>query len=522
MSLLDSIWEASSAPANVKIAAFERVHADPGIPSTICTESFWLTDKHPQFSGEPAQPLPQDAFCVIIGSGITGVSAARNLVRTRLGPDAAKLASDARNGKIVMLDARDIVGGATGRNGGHINEVAYSEYGHFKAVYGKEAAQKILRFRMNHIPETIKMAEEEGLTEIGQVRRVTTESVAYDKGAWKAMLEHLELFKRDFGSEVDAWQIVAQEDLKKHGTETAEGIILSPAGAAWPYRLLTSLLAKLTADDENFSIFPLTPVLQIKRPNEAGYLVDTPRGTIKTKHILHATNSHVGHHVPGLRARVMPLRGQMSAQTPPPTFAHRGDTTSWSFAYPIGFDYLTQLPKHTPSRNTDLVEGQEMMYGGGLVQSRYDGLDELGVTDDSTLNPTIAQHLSLGLNRVFTSAQGEPFVVKSMWTGIMAFSTDEMPWVGRVPESATGRVTPTSIFASRPESVPSGEWVAAGYSGEGMVQAWGCGKAVSMMILGLEGHTRSWFPEQFLITEKRLAEQGFERHVKVPAGAVKL
>lgn len=214
MSLIDLLWEGVPAPAHVKIAAFKRVHADPGIPSTRSTDSFWLADKHPQFDGEPTAPLPEEAFCVIIGSGITGASAARNIVRTRLGAEGEKLTSEARNGNIVMLDAREVVGGATGRNGGHVNEVAYSEYPYFKAVYGKEAAQKIMRFRIGHLAETVKMAEEEGLTEVGQVRKVTTESVAFDAGAWKEMLENLEVFKKDFGEEVDEWRAVHKEDLK--------------------------------------------------------------------------------------------------------------------------------------------------------------------------------------------------------------------------------------------------------------------------------------------------------------------
>ncbi|KAI5304961.1 hypothetical protein KEM56_005613 [Ascosphaera pollenicola] len=519
MSLIEYIWETSNAPAHVKIAAFKRVHEDPAVPSARSTDPFWLADKHPQFDGEPTVPLPKEAFCVIIGSGITGASAARNIVRTRLGPEGKNLSSEARNGNVVMLDAREIVGGATGRNGGHVNEVAYSDYPYFKTAFGKEAGQKIMRFRMNHVAETVKMAEEEGLTDIGQVRKVTTESVAFDKAAWNEMLEHLELFKQDFGPEADGWKAVHKEDLKKHGTETADGIILSPAGAAWPYRLLTALLAKLTKDDTNFSVYPFTPVTKIERSNDTNYLVITPRGIIKTKHILHATNSHVSHHIPGLRARVMPLRGQMSAQSPPSTFEFRGDNTSWSFGYQMGFDYLTQLPKNTPSKKKDLVEGQEMMFGGGLVQARHNGFEELGVVDDSVLNPTIAQHLSTMLTKAFTCVKGETFLVKSMWTGIMAFSTDGLPWVGRVPESATGRKAPSSETS---DPVPSGEWVAAGYSGEGMVQAWGCGKAVSMMILGLEEQTRSWFPEQFIVTEKRLADHPFDKHVKVPEGAAKL
>lgn len=53
--------------------------------------------------------------------------------------------------------------GATGRNGGHINEVGYSDYVHLSGLYGREAAAKITKFRIGHLDELLKVAEEEGL-----------------------------------------------------------------------------------------------------------------------------------------------------------------------------------------------------------------------------------------------------------------------------------------------------------------------------------------------------------------------
>ncbi|KAI5301962.1 hypothetical protein KEM55_001403, partial [Ascosphaera atra] len=113
MALLEHIWATTKAPAHVKLACLERIREDPGVPQPKASESFWLADKHPQFASEPAVPPPKEAFCVIIGSGITGASVARNIVRTRQGPEGRKLSEEVRNGNVVMLDARDVVGGAT-------------------------------------------------------------------------------------------------------------------------------------------------------------------------------------------------------------------------------------------------------------------------------------------------------------------------------------------------------------------------------------------------------------------------
>ena len=73
--------------------------------------------------------------------------------------------------------------GATGRNGGHINEVGYSDYVHLSGLYGREAAAKITKFRIGHLDELLKVAEEEGLFEESQIIVVDSVSAFFDKTA---------------------------------------------------------------------------------------------------------------------------------------------------------------------------------------------------------------------------------------------------------------------------------------------------------------------------------------------------
>lgn len=161
---------------------------------------------------------------------------------------------------------------------------------------------------------------------------------------------------------------------------------------------------------------------------------------------------------------------------------------------------------------------------------------------------------------------------KHCWSGIMGLSADLLPWVGRVPSRISGRTEPEAGIASpamrsskstgvdlipaedqlhrrtsghvhtdeesttsvlplggkarneeeadvEERSMPpishSGEWIAAGYTGEGMVHAWLCARAVGRMILGLDdergsGSVSHWreewtaLPREFLISEKRV------------------
>jgi glycine/D-amino acid oxidase-like deaminating enzyme len=296
------------------------------------------------------------------------------------------------------------------------------------------------------------------------------------------------------------------------------GVISGPAGAIWPYRLTTGILELLLQDNpQALSLETNTLVTDITVVEDGDadhpYSIDTPRGVIRAAKVVHCTNGHVSHLVPGLRGIVVPLRGQMSAQSPGEKFHGGGEKKSWTIHYQQGFDYLVQLPVDGRASNG------EMMLGGGINPATKAGIQEIGVSDDSELSAEIDVHLSGALSAVFGrenwgAVRGPS--VSHMWTGIMGFSSDGHPWVGRLPSSVTGRaVTP----------IACNEWVAAGYSGEGMVHAWLCGKALAAMILshGTQLHVqqedledRVKMPERFLITDVRIRHASLPRRVGQP------
>jgi hypothetical protein len=125
-------------------------------------------------------------------------------------------------------------------------------------------------------------------------------------------------------------------------------------------------------------------------------------------------------------------------------------------------------------------------------------------------------HLSGALSSIFGRENWGPVSgpsVKKMWTGSMGFSADGLPWVGRLPESLTNRGVDGNIKEKK-----GAEWVCAAFSGEGMVNAWLCGKALGLMLLSHDGHVfpvrsndLSWFPEDMLVSTKRVKESILER-----------
>lgn len=90
----------------------KRIQSSPGIPVPNPSTPYWNTPSSPisRHGSDPGSIVPSYADVVVIGSGITGTSFARTL----LDYDA----DHARKSKplqVVMLEAREVCSGATGR-----------------------------------------------------------------------------------------------------------------------------------------------------------------------------------------------------------------------------------------------------------------------------------------------------------------------------------------------------------------------------------------------------------------------
>jgi hypothetical protein len=208
----------------------------------------------------------------------------------------------------------------------------------------------------------------------------------------------------------------------------------------------------------------------------------------------------------------------MSAQTPGTLFPKLDSQRSWLFINKQGFEYIIQRPPDiTASSSARVSSGEELMAGGGLYQSAGRGLDEIGVTNDSEVEHLIGSHLCGVLKMGFGDENWGENVgegrIKALWSGIMGFTADEMPLVGKLDGSVTGRIT--GKCQTRDTIQPS-EWIAAGYSGEGMVHSWLCGVAVALQVLGKAdtdakattgrpaGKVKDWLPMEFEATASRI------------------
>ncbi len=460
----------------------KRINQSPGLPVPNPTTPFWSIPASPIQKEGSSTSLPACADVVIIGSGITGTSFARTL----LDADGSL--------EVVMLEARDACSGATARNGGHITPPLYHDYFDLKKKHGAEAAKQIIQFRLSHLDELISVAEEEGLTEESQCRKVDTYDVYFDKDVFEGAREKLERYLEELPSEKDGWGTTEGPA----GMQLADGVcgvISTTGGAVHPYRLVTGILSRLLKTYSSFQLYTHTPCLSIH-----DNIVHTPRGDIRAKHIVHATNGWTSHLLAPMREKIVPVRGHMTAQR-----AGTGLDDGWlgtrSFVlYPSAsedrWDYLTQQPPNPATLGEK--PHAEFMFGGGIEMGTQSFFDAVGCADDSQVEFRVSAYLGGALAAYFGKWWGgesadedddhfERGRVKKAWSGVLGISADGLPWVGSLPSKVSGRSE-------------GSEWIAAGYSGEGMVHAWMSGRALAYMVLGKDV---DWLPAPFRVTEKR-------------------
>ncbi|KAI9763595.1 MAG: hypothetical protein M1840_000389 [Geoglossum simile] len=498
--------------------ALRRANSDPGLPVPNPTASFWQEEPLcPGLVNTESDGLPEAVDIVIIGSGITGASIAHSILK-----------ECGSTHRVVMLEARQVCSGATGRNGGHIKARPYADFQLMKRRFGPERARAIVEFWVRHLKILMDLAMAEGVS--AECREVETVDLFFHHDVFDEAREAAQSLANgipDLAAKMHSWGAAEARKAFSVGDHVV-GAISYPAGAVWPYRLITAILwSLLSSYPSSFSIETNTPVTSVttNKERERPFTITTNRGSIKASHIIHATNAHASHLIPGIRGKLFGLRGQMSAQRPGKSFPKLNGTRSWSFIYRHGFDYITQRPG----------DGGEVMAGGGWAQSGDQGLCEIGVYSDDETNYLTGSHLSGIMPMAFGpkswGEDGDGGRVKSMWTGSIGLTADLLPFVGKLDVSLTGRKLPSHCKATKKDLTAPAEWICAGYSGEGMVNAWLCGTALAVMVLGREdvdakeelgkpgGRLFDWFPREMLISPKRVRDASVSRLIGLAGSA---
>ncbi|MFL5627496.1 MAG: NAD(P)/FAD-dependent oxidoreductase [Ktedonobacteraceae bacterium] len=412
--------------------------------------SYWQAELHHSQIADKARlkvgPLEGDceSEVAIVGAGITGTAAALWLARAGL--------------SVRVLEGRQIAAGASGRNAGFITGTTGEKYATVVSRYGRARARRLWNFHVHNarlatgiLAELDQLGWQCDYRSEGMLGLAANEDEMSEVTASAALLNE------------DGWptQIVTREALPKHIQAAYTGGIYHPDSAELqPARFVNGVA--LLAQQAGAMLHEETPVLSLAE-SEGGVILTTPRGTVHAGKLVLATNAWLPDMGAMLGAQwleqcITPTRGQVIATEP---------VEEKIFPCPCsaneGYQYWRQLS-----------DGRLVV--GGWRNTSF----ATEATMDETPNEPVQRHLdafvheTLGLAGVGIAAR---------WAGIMAFTADGMPLIGRLPGSRCC-------------------YLAGGYTGHGNASALEAAQIISEMVQGREHPEADLFDPGRFVTDE--------------------
>jgi glycine/D-amino acid oxidase-like deaminating enzyme len=358
---------------------------------------------------------------------------------------------------VVLLDARQLCSGATGRNGGHakIKVATLAQMKDDSARNEMQAYVLSVLADLKHIVDAEQGLSDECEFEMRRTFDVfqDEEEVTKVKSVYDGAVKSGESWTRNV-TWVGADMVEQVTSIKG-----AVGAFSSPAVSLWPYKFVAGLLERMVNRyPGKFNVQMNTPVTALSADN----VLATPRGLISAEKVVLATNAWTAGLVPSFTGTITPVRGMASHHVPStPVRPHLSNTYNIYFAPdahgPTGVDYLNPRP------NGSIVVGGGNWFYNQRKSVWYDNFD------DSTRFPeSVEAHWDTYMQSTFHGWESSKATPELVWTGIMGYTSDEKPHVGRVPGSER-------------------QWMLAGFNGGGMAVIATAARAVAEMVVKGKG-----------------------------------
>jgi glycine/D-amino acid oxidase-like deaminating enzyme len=312
-----------------------------------------------------AKPDGGPVDVAIVGGGVTGCACALAL---------------AEAGKRVRLhEAREIAGGASGRNGGFALRGGAPAYDAARRELGPEPARALWELTERALDRLESMAGD-------AFRRTGSLRLAADEG------ERAELEAEYEGLREDGFAVEWRADLAHPLTDRFHGAIFHPPdGSLQPARWVRRLAARAAEAGAELGEHERVESLD----------------ELEAEQVVIATDGYTHGLVRELDAAIKPTRGQVVVTEPLerqvfpcPHYARHG------------YDYWQQTP-----------EGR--VVAGGFRDKALDN----EYTAEEITTPLIQGHLE----RFLAELLGEPPAIEHRWAGIFGTTSDRLPLVGRLP-----------------------------------------------------------------------------------------
>ncbi|KAJ5554842.1 hypothetical protein N7535_007285 [Penicillium sp. DV-2018c] len=433
-------------------------------PATGYTQSFWRTTPDPLDTHQTSPDLPSETDILIIGGGYVGSSAAYRLLVENPQEPAPR---------VVLVEARELCSGATGRNGGHLRPDISEATAMFTERHGIEAAAEVVRFEISHLKAIEELVRKEKI-DCDLTFTRSHDMYLDEEELKKAKAFYDYLVEQGFDFMEDVKYMSRQETQETAHVRDAKGGFTFSAGHLWPYKLVAHLIRVAISHGLNLQTRTLVSDIGETRTAEGFWPVTTSRGVINARKIIFATNAFTGALLPEYSKAIIPCKGICTQIAAAPGAPYLKLPGTYVIRYHPGA-FIYQI-----SRNDGSI-----IVGGASHLFKKSREEWYNNPDDSKLITVAADHFNGYMQRTFLGWDDSKAEVKQVWTGVMGYSADSLPHVGDVP--------------GKP-----GQFIAAGFNGHGMPTAFLSGKAVADMAQTSVAFEDTGLPRLFKTTEARL------------------
>ncbi|PGH15173.1 hypothetical protein AJ79_02538 [Helicocarpus griseus UAMH5409] len=422
--------------------------------------SFWRTAPQNLDNFRSTEQLPTESDIIVIGGGYSAAALVTHILEKY--PKAPS---------ILVLEARQLCSGASGRNGGHIKPDPYYHAGQLAEEHGLISGRELAEFEGANLDAVKEYVEREKVDCDLIITRACDVHFSSDQDKQaKSRLRKL----RKAGIKVvkDASEVSGKYAETVSGVKGAKGCVTFTAGHLWPYKLIHHMFTSAVKRGVNLQTNTRVTKISVTADSQGFWSVTTDRGVIRAPKVVVAANSYTQALLPEYKDKIIPYRGiSCHIATPGPspllvnTYALR--FKDWDF------DYLIPRP-----------DGSIVVGGARSVYFRNKA-EWYNNTDDSALIKGAKSYFDGYMQRHFCGWENSGAYVKEIWTGIMGYSSDKLPRLGPIPGK-------------------SGLYIMGGWTGHGMPQIFLAAKGMADMVVSNVPYHQTGLPRVFEETEARL------------------
>ncbi len=396
-------------------------------PSTEYADVWYRRQAPASIALHPALQKQVETDVCIIGGGLAGLTAAQHLAKA--------------GRKVVLLEARRIGWGASGRNGGFVSPGYSLGHDAIVARVGDAAAKDLFRMSVEGMQIVAENIRSLGITAANPCPGILG-AVRYDAG--RALADHRDWLAQEFDYQVTHLDRAA---LAEHVTSPRYHQALHDQNAFHFDPLAYCLGLGRAAQAAGAEIYEATPANKIEGA-QGGWTLTTPQGRITAREVLVTTGGYTDRLVPELHRAFLPIATYvMISQAAPDLIATAIHTSSAIGDDRRAGDYYR------------LVDGGKRVLWGGKITTRTTEPRDLGKLLHKTMTDTYPQLSDLQIDTV--------------WTGLMSYARHRMPQIGKLA---------------------SGLWHCTAFGGHGMNTTAIGGRVIAEGILGQTERYRKFAP----------------------------